>query len=243
LLFFPERAIYVPTKTEGDKHMKMNYEGTTRKALAAAIAEITGDKAVYKFTPTYAYEIGKFTIERDGSLVCADEGKLVALLDELAEQGFSAEDASQKDAETPENESDELTVTVSVSAASVENLENLLAAKGTLIKKALGADNISIKDAGDTISFPWFRDMPEPDEIKAYTEFIAALCKMSKDLKRVSATERPVDNEKYAFRCFLLRLGFIGDEYKTTRRILLRNLSGNSAWRNGVPEKEAATDV
>ena len=63
--------------------------------------------------------------------------------------------------------------------------------------------------------------------------FIAQLCKLSKDQKRVSATEKEVDNEKYAFRCFLLRLGFIGDEYKATRKILLRNLSGNSAWKAG----------
>lgn len=45
------------------------------------------------------------------------------------------------------------------------------------------------------------------------------------------AKEKPVDNEKYAFRCFLLKLGFIGDEYKTTRKILLQNLSGNGAWK------------
>lgn len=46
-------------------------------------------------------------------------------------------------------------------------------------------------------------------EVQAYTEFITALCRMSKELKRISATERPVENEKYAFRCFLLRFGFI----------------------------------
>ena len=62
---------------------------------------------------------------------------------------------------------------------------------------------------------------------------------MSKEQERISAKERPTDNEKFTFRVFLIRLGFIGDEYKTTRRILLRNLSGNSAWKNGVPKKEA----
>ncbi len=41
------------------------------------------------------------------------------------------------------------------------------------------------------------------------------------------------DNDKYAFRCFLLRLGFIGDEYKAARKILLGNLTGNSAFRHG----------
>ena len=84
--------------------------------------------------------------------------------------------------------------------------------------------------------------MPEPDEVKAFTKFIAAICRMSKEQKRVSATERPTDNEKFTFRVFLIRRGFIGDEYKAMRRILLRNLSGNSAWRNGVPKKDGNVD-
>jgi len=42
-----------------------------------------------------------------------------------------------------------------------------------------------------------------------------------------------VENEKYAFRCFLLRLGFIGAEYKIERKILLRNLTGSSAFKSG----------
>lgn len=54
---------------------------------------------------------------------------------------------------------------------------------------------------------------------------------MAKDAKRVSSKPTETDNDKYAFRCFLLRLGFIGNEYKTARKILLRNLTGNSAFR------------
>ena len=113
-------------------------------------------------------------------------------------------------------------------------------AKESLIKKALGIDDLGIEVTEDTVSFPWFTEMPEPDEVKAYPHFIASLGKMSRDLKRISATEKEVDNEKYAFRCFLLRLGFIGNEYKAERKILLKNLSGNSSWKNGAPEKEVA---
>jgi magnesium-transporting ATPase (P-type) len=51
--------------------------------------------------------------------------------------------------------------------------------------------------------------------------------------KRVVATPTKIDNDKYAFRCFLLRLGFIGDEYKIARNVLLRYLTGNSAFRYG----------
>ena len=98
-------------------------------------------------------------------------------------------------------------------------------------------DDIRIEVTEDKILFPWFSKAPEADEAKAYTDFIAAICKLSKDQKHVSATPHPVENEKYAFRCFLLRLGFIGAEYKPERKILLRNLSGNSSWKNGAPEK------
>jgi hypothetical protein len=56
---------------------------------------------------------------------------------------------------------------------------------------------------------------------------------MARNQKRVFAQVTETDNEKYAFRCFLLRLGFIGSEYKTVRKILLRNLTGDSAFRHG----------
>ena len=65
---------------------------------------------------------------------------------------------------------------------------------------------------------------------------------MSVTQKRVNAAEKEVDNEKYAFRCFLLRLGFIGSEYKTQRKILLRNLTGSSACKSGS-QKEVADDA
>ena len=61
---------------------------------------------------------------------------------------------------------------------------------------------------------------------------------MAKEAKRVNGIDHPVDNEKYAFRCFLLRLGFIGDEFKAARKILLRNLSGSSAFRDGGKSDE-----
>ena len=127
-----------------------------------------------------------------------------------------------------------LTVTIPLDCVEIGNLTKLLDAKGTLIKKALGVDDLKIEqneDAG-TVSFPWFSEVT-PDEVKAYTHFITALCKMSKDAKRVTAKEKDVDNEKYAFRCFLLRLGFIGAEYKVERKILLRNLDGSSAFKAG----------
>ena len=229
--------------------MKANYNvtGNERKVLVAAIAELTGEKPIYKFMPTCAYEIGDITVDKEGGVTCEDADKLERIIHNLIADGFTPEDAEEIESTEEEATAEEadkngtgLTISVPLDKAAVGNLTNLLTAKESLIKKALGIDDLGIEVTEDVISFPWFSEMPEPDAVKAYTHFIAALCKMSRDLKRASATEKDVDNEKYAFRCFLLRLGFIGNEYKAERKILLKNLSGNSSWKNGAPEKEVA---
>ena len=142
----------------------------------------------------------------------------------------------ERKAEEPENAAQDgsvgLTVEVPLDKVQVGNLTKLLDAKGSLIKKALGIDDLRFELLEDRIAFPWFSE-PQPEETTAYTHFIAALCQVSRDAKRITAKEKPVDNEKYAFRCFLLRLGFIGNAYKVDRKILLRNLSGSSAFKSG----------
>ena len=55
---------------------------------------------------------------------------------------------------------------------------------------------------------------------------------MANKQNRITATEKPVENAKYAFGCFLLRLGFIGSEFKMERKILLSKLTGNSAFKS-----------
>ncbi len=119
-----------------------------------------------------------------------------------------------------------------------ENLKRLVKSKSSLIKKALGTDCINIMTTEETIYFPWFQGELTSDEVKAYTHFVTALCETAKTQQRVNATEKHAENEKYAFRCFLIRLGFVGSEYKAERKILLKNLSGNSAFKNGAPTKD-----
>ena len=238
--------------------IEFNRTGAERKALVKAISEITGAEAVYKFMPTCAYEIDYFTVTKDGALEFddrADSEEIENLLEQLAQKGFegtapetpdtAAETETEElsaETETSEHkptkgeqcESINLTITLPLESVAVGNLTKLLDAKGGLIKKALGVDNLGfeINEESKTICFPWFGEV-SIDEAMAYTHFINALCKMTKDAKRVTAKEKNVDNEKYAFRCFLLRLGFIGTEYKAERKILLRNLSGSSAFKAG----------
>ena len=232
--------------------------GAERKALVKAISEITGAEAVYKFMPTCAYEIDYFTVTKDGALEFddrADSGEIENLLEQLAQKGFegtaaetpdtAAESEAKKLSAEPQKaehkptqgeqcESINLTITLPLESVAVGNLTKLLEAKGSLIKKALGVNDLGfeINEESKTICFPWFGEVSF-DEAMAYTHFVTAFCKMTKDAKRVTAKEKEVDNEKYAFRCFLLRLGFIGTEYKAERKILLRNLSGSSAFKAG----------
>lgn len=210
--------------------MNIKLATTNRKAAAARLAEITGAEARYTRVPRCAYEVGAYILEKDGSITItedADLQPLKILVDEGLVENFEAP------ADEPTTQSDPIGLTVEIPFDKVNagNLMKLLDAKGDLIKKALGISDIRIEMKEDRVTFPWFTEV-KPDSAMAYTNFIAALCRMSKEAKRVTATAKEVENEKYAFRCFLLRLGFIGAEYKKDRKILLQNLSGSAAFRN-----------
>ena len=114
-----------------------------------------------------------------------------------------------------------------------ENIKKIVASKKTVLEKALGSDGLPIVEKDGKITFPWFTLHGLDGEADAYSHLVTAICKMAKEQKRVTATEKPIENEKFTMRLFLIRLGFIGDEYKTARKILLRNLSGNASWKSG----------
>lgn len=223
--------------------MRINYNitGKDRKALVNFIAESLEEKAEYLGVPSCAYKIGDFTVTKDGSLEFDDGIDAANLIEAIKEAGFNgtieaiAEDITD---ENPEQETDGLTIGMPRSFftdASLDNLKKLVESKATLLKAAFGIDELPIVVDEEKVEFPWF---PEPDaEVSAAAViFISKLCEMAKNATRVTASDHEVDNPKYAMRCFLLRLGFIGADYKDVRKILLKNLSGNSSWKNGRKE-------
>ena len=105
-----------------------------------------------------------------------------------------------------------------------------------MIRKAIRAVCLAYEVTDSKVLFPWFTLSGDADEAVAYAQLISKLVEHARTAKRVTMKEKKVENEKYAFRCFLLRLGFIGDEYKAARRVLLKNLTGNGAWKGGQPE-------
>lgn len=232
--------------------MKLNYDvtGAERKSLVAAISQELNAPAKYLGMPTAAYEVGGFHIDKTCTVAGEDNRELVADL-----QGLHNFSAVSEEYDTPRREDwqgengmqasdvpepnypDRLTIEIPLDGFTpkkLDNLAKLVNAKAPLLKAALGADELPIQRTADTLLFPWFSGDIDGDHAQAYSTLVSLLCKTAGLKKRVTAKEKDVDGSpKYAMRCFLLSLGFIGDEYKTARKILLSRLEGNSNWKNG----------
>ena len=215
--------------------IRFTLESKQRPKLAQEIGNILGTAPHYERVPSCAYDIAGYRLDKEGVLHIPEGAEETAkdLILQLRERGF------QDDAEITEEvpvQQDKLTIVISresLTDIALENLQKITANKQTLFQRAFRTDSTEIEITEEKINFTWFPYTADGDEIAAYTQFISRLCDMARDAKRVSSKPTETDNDKYAFRCFLLRLGFIGKEYKTARKILLRNLTGNSAFRYG----------
>ena len=236
--------------------IKYDVPGNKRKNLAKEIAKWLCLEVKYLGTPSFAYEIGDCRLDSDGVLTINAESDnlfLEKLLEHLENEGYKRVDENPQEIvdsaskiESKNDTSENVGLVVAMprdffTNNALQNLRKLVDSKSNLIKKALAIDNLPIEVDEEKISFPWFQDVKSSEESDTYTHFIASLCDMAKKQNRITAKERSVDNEKYAFRCFLLRLGFIGQRYKIARKILLRNFSGSSAFKN-VASKEVYSD-
>jgi len=206
-------------------NIKFNIEKSQRKALAQKIGELTGSEVKYLGVPSCGYQIGAYTLDKE-AVLHGDELP-DDIRSELQKAGYTAED-------------EPVALTISMprdffTEQSMNNLLQLIANKETLLKHALNTESLAVNECEETIEFPWFTVEKDGDG-DAYAKFITMLCEFAKNLQRVVNKPDASDNEKYAFRCFLLRLGMIGEEYKPVRRVLLRRLTGSSAFRHGKPE-------
>ena len=197
-------------------------KGRQRKELCQLIGEIVGAEVVYLGTPTYAYQIGAIELDRE----CRVTGITDDIHQAILQAGFEevVDDLSDED--------DGLTISVpTISESDLEKLNHLLQAKGDLIQKALKADQITCYEVGDQLHFPWFDNLPSPEVIQATSLLILKMIDYVKSRQRISSKSTQTDNDKYSFRVFLLAIGLIGPSYKEMRKILLKDLSGNAAFR------------
>ena len=211
-------------------NIRFNIEKSQRKALAQKIGELTGSEVKYLGVPSCGYQIGAYTLDKEAVLSFADRMDtevIEKVLDGLDKAGYTSED-----------EPEALTISMPrdfFTEQSMNNLLQLIANKETLLKHALNTESLAVNECEETVEFPWFTVEKDGDG-DAYAKFITMFCEFAKNLKRVVNKPDTSDNEKYAFRCFLLRLGMIGADYKAARKVLLRNLTGSSAFRHGKPE-------
>ena len=285
--------------------MKQQFNPTTRKALAKAIGEILGTKAIYQGMPSASYSCGEYTIDRDGLVTGPDSLNLMVGLEErgftpepdrtfylitprgtlLCQERYDTAEQAEADgygyyfehdgrdvyikpapdgltehskhfavvgapfeqaprADEPEDlDTDCVVIEYPLTGFTPEKLDNLskmVTAKEELIKLAIGAEVLPIQVLEDRVAFPWL-NTTDPEMVDALATFICALCKTALTKKRVTATPQPTGiNDRYRFRCFMLHIGMIGGEYATARTRLMRDLSGNSGWLAGPPEKAPA---
>lgn len=231
-----------------------------RKPLIRALEQETGATAIYKGAPSFQYQVGIYTVLRDGSLEVDDHDGDPALLTALAVQGLLKRAAASQGGIVFSADG--------FTGRTMVNLVNSLAARENLINKAIGVPNAfhmkaelvrKLKDenpatvtefmsilhscggdsamkgldlSGGQVAFTGF---PETSACKQLAERIIHFAVSSRWAKSKAPN---VTNEKYSFRVWLNSLGMTGDAYSAARAELLKNFTGDAAFR--TPEQRAA---
>lgn len=212
--------------------IRYNVTGNERKRLAFELGRITLWEPVYEKAPTFAYKVGNYTVDKTGAILCPTAttkpivDRIVKL---LKEAGFVPTDIL----------GDALVISIpkdTITPDAMFRLRQIIQSKTTLFEHAFQTNMISLEETDDKISFPWFTVYGEDGEAKAYSDFVFALCRLAQERKRINAKPYDGKNDKFTMRLFLVQLNMKGEEYKLTRKILLRHLTGNSAWRDGSPD-------
>ena len=290
--------------------LKFELNIADRKTLANRMEELTGIHPYYTRAPLYAYDIGNYTIDRDGNLLVEPENADAELLTTLlngglirggesiestgdqpenteptenlaeepvaeAEPDDTAED--EPDAEELESEDQLEEVPLDLELAfptsqhngvSLRNLVNLIYSRGRLISKATGGHFHVETDLVETlrddsctytvanfiealksyeaqcgtameglviteekVSFTGFPTASDYDHLTAFGHLAILMNQQAISQKRIQAKDVNDENEKYALRTWLLRLGMNGPDFKETRKILMEKLSGHAAFR------------
>lgn len=327
--------------------LKFKLNVAERKTLAKRMEELTGIHPYYTKAPLYSYDIGSYTIDRNGNLLVEPENADAELLTTLLNEGLirggesiestddqmenteptdhleedpvtedteaepevmdeqeledadtaedepaeaEAEEASEPDntaeddatedepdAESQETEDQPEEVPLDLELAfpvsqhngvTLRNLVNLLYSRGKLIGKATGGhfhveeglveklkdDSCTfaimnfinavsdyetehgvalegLKITTEKVTFTGFPTAPDHEHLTAFAQLAVLMNQQAISQKRIQAKDVNDENEKYALRTWLLRLGMNGPDFKETRKILMENLSGHAAFR------------
>lgn len=262
--------------------LKFELNVAERKTLARRMEELTGIHPYYTKAPLYAYDIGDYTIDRDGNLLVEPENADAELLTSLLNEGLirnaESTDVQPENAESApeeEDQQDEVPLDLELSfpvsqhnGVTLRNLVNLLYSRGNLIGKATGGhfhveeglvDKLKddtctlatmnfisavygyeaehgaalegLKITTEKVIFTGFPTAPDHEHLTAFAQLAVLMNQQAISQKRIQAKNVNDENEKYALRTWLIRLGMNGSDFKATRKILMENLSRHAAFR------------
>ena len=125
------------------------------------------------------------------------------------------------------------------------NLENLYESKGELFQKALDIPFSQVADTDQEngiISFPYFKSTLHQKELLSDIQFAQIVSSFAENNRTVSQKKSENQNDKFMMRTWLVRAGMVGEEYKFARKMLTKNLEGNSAWQKMMEPTEIQTE-
>lgn len=231
--------------------MKLETTAENRKDVVKAMEEITGEKAKYQGPPSFAYQVGEYTIDRDGNVEHESEKEIEQLKEKLQARGLVPEEREMLSIDIPME---------GHTADSIKNLIYMIHSKQYLLNKAIGmaafkisdklVERLEAEEAIPTervleiireenvvgIAFTehkiCFTGFPlEPERTTAFCELVAFMAKAAGEQRRVNPKETIEENEKYYMRTWLVRIGLGGKGGKETRKVLLAGLKGHTAFR------------
>lgn len=241
--------------------MKIKTNIENRKELVKAVAEILGEPSRYLGPPSFAYQIGGVTVDRDGNIEIEDVKEGKHLQEELASRGMTEESGEALHLQIPME---------GHTADSIRNLIYMIHSKQYLLKRSVGTEVLRVsetlverlqeeKDADLDRVLQIFSEEKEhcigldfvdgkvvfngfpfdAERSIAFAELTCMMAAKAKEMKRVSPAETIEANEKYYMRIWLVRLGLGGTGGKNTRAILLKNLKGHTAFRTEEEKQRA----
>ncbi len=223
----------------------MTIRFTDKMTGVATMEHLTGISAQYLGLPTFAYQIGEFTVDRDGVLSCPNKAKMQEVMKRLGDEGIGADGIPHMEGRVAVD-----------TAAGIRNLVNMIHSRQYLLNKALGYEAFMVDTA--LVEALYNRDMTEPEMLAAVAKYsptgltikdgkmvitglpdtetyriladtMTTFCQTA---RRISPDEVIEENEKYYMRAWLVRLGLGGGEYGQLRQTVLKRLKGHTAFRN-----------
>jgi len=248
---------------KGKEHSRMEIitNAENRKSLVKTLSEHFGERAVYLGPPSFAYQIGNITVDRESKVIFEDD----SMEDEVRRVLFQNDvTVTEETQETPQEESGseaEIKIPIGeMTPQGIINLINMMHSKQYLINRAVGRECILVtdtltdalaektfEDAGLAADFiteqggctgATFKDgnitftgFPQTENMMEYCRLASAMIKRASEQKRVNPKQTIEENEKYYMRAWLVSLGFSGSEGKETRAFFLKGLKGHTAFR------------